>query len=275
MTCKARTSQTPLPRPMRSCSTARCRRWAPTTTSVNTESTPGLSVAPSDDDWYARGAGLTRTCGVQHPLRLSKQQQTMSARPISPGPSTCLPTMTRACSRHGQLRHRPIGRQRRRAQPCHRGRPGVRRPALVWESCSGSVGQLAILRGGRPTEHMRGSAKPFPFPRVRRIGRQPTREPYRFGVPGDVMDRGGPREQSGPQRSLGLDRHEQSPPAHDRSAGTGGGPAPGAIEPWERWHGDRDPGVRSVGPPTGWWVLAREAVGAEPSEPRRARRRPQ
>ncbi len=41
----------------------------------NTEWTPGLSVAPSDDDWYARGAGLTRTCGVQHPMRLSKQQQ--------------------------------------------------------------------------------------------------------------------------------------------------------------------------------------------------------
>jgi hypothetical protein len=41
----------------------------------NTEWTPGLSVAPSFDDWSSSGPGLTKTCGRQHPMRLSKQGQ--------------------------------------------------------------------------------------------------------------------------------------------------------------------------------------------------------
>ena len=41
----------------------------------NTEWTPGLSVAPSNDDWYASGPARTKTCGNKHPMRLSKQGQ--------------------------------------------------------------------------------------------------------------------------------------------------------------------------------------------------------
>lgn len=39
----------------------------------NTEWTPGLSVAPSNDDWYSRDP--TRTCGSESSIRLSEQGQ--------------------------------------------------------------------------------------------------------------------------------------------------------------------------------------------------------
>jgi hypothetical protein len=41
----------------------------------NTEWTPGLSAAPSNDDWWSGQAGATKMCGRQHPMRLSKQGQ--------------------------------------------------------------------------------------------------------------------------------------------------------------------------------------------------------